>query len=159
MVYHHLVPSKFVVFMVLITLKKILSSFTFVQIYHSLHMVHVLIFVFFRVVILKLLLLRLAFLNLKMLTILKLKLQAAVISTRLKCRILEQSRISASKIFFRSDSSIVLQYINNENQEFLSDVMCHVLCSWSRPNSEIKDWCFIPGKLNIAAQCTGPIDV
>ena len=57
MVYHHLVPSKFVVFMVLIILKEISSSLTFIQIYRSLYMVHVLIFVFFRMVISKLLLL------------------------------------------------------------------------------------------------------
>lgn len=42
-----------------------------------------------------------------MLIILKLELQAAVIATRLKCKILEQSSIGVSKIFFWSDYQAV----------------------------------------------------
>ena len=95
---------------------------------------------------------RLAPLNSKVLTILKLELQAAVIASRVKCKIVDETQITVNDIYFWSDSQTVLKYIKNENQRFSAYIMHRVNEIKSNPN--IADWYYVPGKMNIVDQCT-----
>ena len=98
---------------------------------------------------------RLAPLNSKILTIQKLELQAAVIASRMKCKIVDESQITVNDIYSWSDSQTVLKYIKNENQRFSAYIMHRV--NKIKSNSNIADWYYVPGKMNIADQCTRPL--
>ena len=95
---------------------------------------------------------RLAPLNSKVLTILKLELQVAVFASRMKCKIVDETQITVNDIYFSSDSQTVLKYIKNENQRFSGYIMHRVNEIKSNPN--IADWYYVPGKMNIVDQCT-----
>ena len=94
-------------------------------------------------------------LNSKIITIPKLELQAAVIASRMKCKIVDESQITVNDIYFWSDSQTVLKYIKNENQRFSAYIMHRV--NKIKSNSNIADWYYVPGKMNIADQCTRPL--
>ena len=96
--------------------------------------------------------LRLAPLNSKVLDIPKLQIQAAVIESGMKCEIIDESQITVNDIYFWSDSQTVLKYIKNKNQRFSAYIMHCV--NEIKSNSNIADWYYAPGKMNIADQCT-----
>ena len=52
---------------------------------------------------------------------------------------------------FWSDSQTVLKYIKNENQRFSAYIMHRV--NEIKSNSNISDWHYVPGKMNITDQC------
>ena len=54
-------------------------------------------------------------------------------------------------------SRIVLKYIKNENQRFSAYIMHRV--DEIKSNSNIADWYYVPGKMNMADQCTSPLTV
>ena len=93
--------------------------------------------------------------NLKMLIILKLELQAAVIATRLKCKILEQFSIGVSKIFFWTDyqavyPSYVIYCVNEINpiQKYLIPGRLNIADRWRRPltfRDLISDYNYLKG--------------
>ena len=97
---------------------------------------------------------RLAPLSKNTLTIPKLELQAAVMATRLKVKIIKEGKFDPSKIYFWSDSKTVLKYIYNEHKRFSVFVTHRV--NEIRLSSEISDWHFIPGNQNPADDCTRP---
>ena len=99
--------------------------------------------------------LRLAPLNSKVLAIAKLQIQAAVVTSRMKCEIIDESQITVNDIYFWSDSQTVLKYIKDENQRFSAYIMHRV--NEIKFNSNIADWYYVPGKMNIADQCTCPL--
>ena len=72
------------------------------------------------------------------LTIPKLELQAAVIASRIKCKIVDESQITVNDIYFCSDSQTVLKYIKNENQRFSAYIMGCV--NEIKSNSNKADW-------------------
>ena len=72
------------------------------------------------------------------LTIPKLELQAAVIASRIKCKIVDESQITVNDIYFCSDSQTVLKYIKNENQRFSAYIMRCV--NEIKSNSNKADW-------------------
>ena len=80
---------------------------------------------------------RLAPLNSKILTIQKLELQAAVIASRMKCKIVDESQITVNDIYSWSDSQTVLKYTKNENQRFSAYIMHRV--NEIKSNSNIAD--------------------
>ena len=90
---------------------------------------------------------RLAKLNSKVLTIPKLELHAAVIGSRMKCKIVDESQVTVNDIYFWSDSQTVLKYTKNENQRFSADIMHRV--NETKFNSNIGDWYYVPRKMNI----------
>ena len=94
-------------------------------------------------------------LNSKIITIPKLELQAAVIASRVKCKIVDGSQITVNDIYFWSDSQTVLKYIKNGNQRFSSYIMHRV--NEIKSNSNIAGWYYVPGKMNIAGQCARPL--
>ena len=98
---------------------------------------------------------RLAPLNEKSLTIPKLELQAAVIASRLKVKILEEIDLNIHRIYFWTDSKTVLKYIRNENKRFPVYIMLRV--SEIRYNSDINNWHFISGSINVSDHCTRPL--
>ena len=97
---------------------------------------------------------RLVPLNSKVFTIPKLELQVAVIASRVKCKKVDESQITVNDIYFWSHSQTV-KYIKNENQRFSAYSMHRV--NEIKSNSNIADWYYVPGKMNIADQCTRPL--
>ena len=97
---------------------------------------------------------RLVPLNSKVLTIPKLELQVAVIASRMKCKKVDESQITVNDIYFWRDSQTV-KYIKNENRRFSAYGMHRV--NEIKSNSNIADWYYVPGKMNIADQCTRPL--
>ena len=87
-------------------------------------------------------------------TIPKVELQAAVMATRLKVKIIKEGKFDPSKIYFWSDSKAVLKYIYNEHKRFSVFVTQRV--NEIRLSSEISDWHYIPGNQNPADDCTRP---
>ena len=98
---------------------------------------------------------RLAPLNSKVLTIPKLELQAAVIVSRMKGKIVDESQITVNDVYFWSDSQTVLKYIKNKNQKFSAYIVHRG--NETKSNSNIGDWYYVAGKINIADQCTRPL--
>ena len=88
----------------------------------------------------------------KLHTISKLELQIALIASRLKVKILDETELNIKNIYFWTDSKTVLKYICNENRSFPVYII-HRL-SEIRTNSNIKDWHFISGALNVSDHCT-----
>ena len=75
----------------------------------------------------------------------------------MKVKLLEESNISINKVYFWVDSQTVLRYIRNENKRFSVFVSHRV--NEIRRNSNIADWHFIEGKLNVAYDCSRVIKV
>ena len=91
---------------------------------------------------------RLAPIKEKRLTIPKLELQAALIAVRIKEKLVKEANVQVSKLYFWSDSKTVLKFIRNENTRFPTYVMHRI--NEIRSSSDISDWHFVPGKLNIS---------
>ena len=66
---------------------------------------------------------RLALLKGKSLTIPKPELQAPLIASRLKVKILGETELNIKNIYFWTDSKTVLNYIRNENRRFRVCIM------------------------------------
>ena len=97
---------------------------------------------------------RLASIKEKRLTIPKLELQAALIAVRIKDKLVKETNVQASKLYFWSDSKTVLKFIRNKNTRFPTYVMHRI--NEIRSSSDISDWHFVPEKLNISDYCTRP---
>ena len=69
----------------------------------------------------------------------------------MKCKIVDQSQITVNDIYFWSDSQTILKYIKNENQRFSAYIMHRV--NEIKSNSNISDWYYVPGKMNITDHC------
>ena len=93
----------------------------------------------------------------KTLTIPRLELQAAVVATRLKSKILEEIDFEVDETHLWSDSKIVLHYISNAHRRFSVYVSHRVAEIVS--NSDIKEWHHIPGAMNVADDCTRGIEI
>ena len=63
---------------------------------------------------------QLAPLNSKVLTILKLELQAAVIASKMKRKIVDESQITVNDLHFWSDSQAILKYIKKQKSKVFS---------------------------------------
>ena len=85
---------------------------------------------------------------LKVISLPRLELQAAVMSVRLKEKLSVEMSYPVHEIRFWSDSEIVLQYISNESRRFKTFVSNRV--AEIRSHSEANNWSHIPGDLNPA---------
>ena len=88
-------------------------------------------------------------------TIPRLELQAGVLASRIKHCIDDEIRLPIDRSFMWSDSMVVLAYIRNEEKRFSSYVMNRT--NEIREKTDVKDWNFVPGKLNSADLGTRPI--
>ena len=93
--------------------------------------------------------LRLAQIKQNSLTIPKLELQVAVITSRIKLTILEEMRKAISKIYLCIDSKTVLNYLYNENTNFGVYVAHRV--NEIRNNTNIEDWHNVQSESNVAS--------
>ena len=89
---------------------------------------------------------------LKVISLPRLELQAAVMSVRLKEKLSVEMSYPVHEIRFWSDSEIVLQYISNESRRFKTFVSNRV--AEIRSHSEANNWSHIPGDLNPADYST-----
>lgn len=89
---------------------------------------------------------------LKHVTIPRLELQAALLASRLMKNIKEGHEIRIDKIFFWSDSKIVLSWINSDTYKFKQFVGNRVTEIKNLTN--IKDWRWVPSKENVADLAT-----
>ena len=97
---------------------------------------------------------RLAPLKNKCITTPKLELTAAVLSIRMKKKLLSQLNTAADEVNFYSDSQIVLHYLENESKKhpvFVTNRLNEIL-----PHSNFSEWNFVPGTKNPADLCTRP---
>ena len=85
---------------------------------------------------------------LKKLTLPRLELQGAVLAVRLKETVVEEIDVEFSSVQFWTDSTLNLQYINNESKRFKVFVANRV--AEIRNHSRVEQWNFIPGKINPA---------
>jgi len=83
---------------------------------------------------------------LRTLTLPRLELQGAVLAIRLKETIIKEIRTPIESIHFWTDSTLNLQYINNEERHFKAFVANRVseICLHSKPSQ----WHFIKGESN-----------
>ena len=93
----------------------------------------------------------------KALTVPRLELQAAVMASRLKSKIFEEIDLEIDETHFWSDSKIVLHYLSNTQRRF-STYVSHRIAEIAS-NSDVKDWHHIPGKMNVADDCTRVQDI
>lgn len=93
----------------------------------------------------------------KALTIPRLELQAAVVGTRLRSKIVEEIDIEIDETHFWSDSRIVLHYLSSTQRRFSTYVSHRVAEIVSK--SDVKEWHHIPGKMNVADDCTRGKDI
>ena len=93
----------------------------------------------------------------KTLTIPRLELQAAVLAVRVKNTIIEEIKIQVDLVCFWSDSTITLQYINNETKRFKTFVANRV--AEIREHSHSNQWNFIKGEENPADALTRGLSV
>ena len=100
---------------------------------------------------------RLSPLKEKSLTILRLELQAAVVATRMKTHIIEDSKIQPNNIYLCSDSKVMLNYIENIDTNFGSYISHRI--NKIRSNTDIKQWNYIPSSFNVTDNSTKCIDV
>ena len=84
----------------------------------------------------------------KVLTVPKLKLQAALLGARLKMEICLALRVAVDKVFMWTDSTIVLQWINSNNKHpiFIANRVSEIL-----ENTSVDQW-------NHVATCDNPAD-
>ena len=90
--------------------------------------------------------------SIKTLTIPRLELQAAVVTARLKTKILEEIDFEVNEMYFWSDSKIVLHYLSDANRRFSVYVSHRVAKITSK--SDMNEWHHIPGTMNVADDCT-----
>ena len=88
----------------------------------------------------------------KTLTIPRLELQAAVVATRLKSKILEEIDYEVDETHFWSDSKRVLHYLSNTQRRF-STFVSHIVAEIVS-NSDVREWHHISGAMNVADDCT-----
>ena len=100
---------------------------------------------------------RLSPLREKSVTLPRLELQPALITTRMKTHIIKNSGIQPNSICQWSSSKVVLSYIKNVDTNFGSYIANRVNEIWS--NTDIKQWNYIPSSLNVANNGTKHIDV
>ena len=89
---------------------------------------------------------------LKELTILRLKLQAAVLGCRLGKSILEESRFNFERVCYFSDSRVALACIKGETRSFKPFVFCRA--AEIQSNSSPENWSHCPTLLNVADDLT-----
>ena len=85
---------------------------------------------------------------LKRLTIPRLKLQGAVLASRLCKTIVEESRFKFDKVALFLDSKIVLAWIRSEARKFKPFVSVRV--GEIQSNTSPAQWKYVPGELNVA---------
>ena len=73
-------------------------------------------------------------------------------ASRLKSKILEEIDLEIDETYFWSDSKIVLHYLSNTQRRFRTYVSHRVAEILS--SSDVKEWYHIPGKMNVADDCT-----
>ena len=95
---------------------------------------------------------RLAPIKTKTLTVPKLELQAAVLSSRMKVSLIEELNVDIYKVYMYSDSKAILFDICNDNRQFDTYTM-HRL-NEIRSNTDISSWHYIPSSLNVADDLT-----
>ena len=95
---------------------------------------------------------RIAPIGKKSMTIPKLELQAAVLGVRMKETIVKSLDIPKIKVYFWTDSQIVLKNITNESRKFPIFIMNRL--NEIRISTDIDQWRFIPGELNPADDAT-----
>ena len=78
-------------------------------------------------------------------------------ASRLKSKIFEEIDLEIDETHFWSDSKIVLHYLSNIQRRFTPYVSHRVAEIAS--NSDVKDWHHIPGKMNVADDCTRGIEI
>ena len=88
----------------------------------------------------------------KVLTIVRLELQSAVLGVRLYNVIIEETPLEFKRVCFWTDSMITLQYLNNETKRFKIFVANRV--SEIREHTNPKQWFHVPGELNPADDTT-----
>ena len=84
----------------------------------------------------------------KLTTIPRLKLQAALLASRIKVTVTQEMDIHMDNIYLWSDSKTVLNYLRNRNTNFGPYIMRR--CNEIRQNTNVEDWNYIPTDLNIA---------
>ena len=88
----------------------------------------------------------------KTLTVPRLELQTAEMASRLKSKIFEEIDLEINETHFWSDSKIVVHYLSTAQRRFSTFVSHRVSKIVSRLDS--KEWHHIPGKMNVAEDCT-----
>ena len=73
---------------------------------------------------------------------------------RIKEKLVKEANVHVSQLYFWSDLKTVLKFIRNGNTRLPTYVMHHI--NGIRPSSDISDWHFVPGKVNISDNCTRP---
>ena len=86
----------------------------------------------------------------------RLELQAAVVASRIKDCIVREMVLHTDKIFMWTDSQVTLCYIRNEQKRFSNYVMNRTY--EIRERTEVKDWNYVPGELNVADVCTRTVN-
>jgi len=94
---------------------------------------------------------------LKSLSIVRLELSAAVVATRLANIIRKQMDMQASQVFFWTDSTAVLKYIQNTDKHF--DVFVSNRVTAIREMSRVAEWKYIPTALNPADEASRGVAV
>ena len=85
---------------------------------------------------------------LKAITVSRLELTAAVIAVKIKELLLEESGYNVESVYLWTDSTAVLQYINNTSsrfQVFVANRLARI-----HDGSTASEWRHVPGKLNPA---------
>ena len=85
---------------------------------------------------------------LKVITLPRLELQAAVLAVRIQNMLLNEMTLNIDQIFLWTDSTIVLAYIQNESRRFKTFVANRV--AEIRDGSGVEQWRHIDGKINPA---------
>ena len=86
------------------------------------------------------------------LSIPKLELQAAVTTSRIKVKIMEELKETVTKVFLWSDSKTVLNYLHNNHSNFCVYVTHRV--NEILNSTSIEDWQYVPTKANAADDAT-----
>lgn len=88
----------------------------------------------------------------KPLTIPRLELQAAVLATRVAQTIMKELEVSTEQVTYSTDSMTELQYIYSVTTRFHTFVSNRI--AEIREHSSPSDWRHVPGKLNVADDCS-----
>ena len=84
----------------------------------------------------------------KLVTILRLEVQAALMASRIKVTVLDQMDIAIGSAFLWSGSKTILNYLRNTKTNFGPYIMQR--CIEIRVNTRVEDWRYIPSEINIA---------
>ena len=95
---------------------------------------------------------RLAPVNQKAKSIPKLELQAALTTSRLRVRILNELKIPVRETFMWTDSKVVLHYLNNEDQNF-GEYVAHRV-NEILENTNKTEWYYVSTESNLADSIT-----